>query len=249
MRANSIDYPVEKIRGWIEEGKTQAWIAEALARSVDSRITPKLIYKVCKKHRIQCHRTGPRSGSGHPNWKGGRRKNRNGYIEVYCPHHPVVAERNTRTNRPGAYKHPNNYYEEHRLVAERKIGRYLLPEEVVHHIDGDKENNNPDNLQVFDNNGAHLRATLAGKCPQWTDDGKARIQAGVDAVAHTRRTMREHGAPLSLQTKIRPIAELLESGLSPSQTACTLGIPQAQNHPTQGRDEGQRSETPAPIGQ
>jgi hypothetical protein len=40
---------------------------------------------------------------------------------------------------------------------EAKLGRYLTPEEVVHHIDGDKENNDPDNLMLFANNGEHTR--------------------------------------------------------------------------------------------
>lgn len=38
---------------------------------------------------------------------------------------------------------------EHRRVARVKIGRELQPNEVVHHIDGNKRNNNPNNLQVM----------------------------------------------------------------------------------------------------
>lgn len=38
---------------------------------------------------------------------------------------------------------------EHRVVAERKIGRPLLPGEIVHHIDGDIHNNDPANLEVM----------------------------------------------------------------------------------------------------
>lgn len=37
----------------------------------------------------------------------------------------------------------------HRIVAEEKLGRPLKPGEVVHHIDGNKRNNNPENLMVF----------------------------------------------------------------------------------------------------
>lgn len=37
---------------------------------------------------------------------------------------------------------------EHRVVAERTLGRALRPGEVVHHIDGDKRNNAPGNLMV-----------------------------------------------------------------------------------------------------
>lgn len=44
---------------------------------------------------------------------------------------------------------------EHRIVAEEKIGRKLKPGEVVHHIDGNKRNNSPDNLIVFSSQAEH----------------------------------------------------------------------------------------------
>ena len=38
---------------------------------------------------------------------------------------------------------------EHRVIVEKKIGRYLNFNEVVHHIDLNPLNNNPDNLEVM----------------------------------------------------------------------------------------------------
>lgn len=38
---------------------------------------------------------------------------------------------------------------EHRVVAERMLGRALQPGEIVHHIDHNKRNNDPSNLQVM----------------------------------------------------------------------------------------------------
>lgn len=37
---------------------------------------------------------------------------------------------------------------EHRLVMEKVLGRELLPTEHIHHMDGDKLNNDPSNLQI-----------------------------------------------------------------------------------------------------
>ena len=39
--------------------------------------------------------------------------------------------------------------DEHRHIMEEKLGRKLLPTEVVHQIDGNKLNNDPDNLQIM----------------------------------------------------------------------------------------------------
>jgi hypothetical protein len=62
----------------------------------------------------------------------------------------IINKSHPRANADGAvYMHV--------IVAEEKLGRYLLPEEVVHHKDLNKLNNNPDNLMIFASNSDHSR--------------------------------------------------------------------------------------------
>lgn len=76
----------------------------------------------------------PRFGIDHHNWTGGRTISEHGYVKVKAPGNPMV-------DRSG-------YVYEHRLVASEMLGRSLLSSEIVHHIDGNKQNNSPDNLRV-----------------------------------------------------------------------------------------------------
>lgn len=75
-----------------------------------------------------------RNGEQAANWRGGRQV-RNGYIMIYVPDHP-------RATKAGAVF-------EHIVVAEKKIGRSLLPGEVVHHINEIPDDNRPENLEVM----------------------------------------------------------------------------------------------------
>lgn len=57
--------------------------------------------------------------------------------------------------KPDTYRKRNSRHE-HRVVAESMLGRPLLRGEIVHHIDGNKHNNAPENLQVM-TQADHLR--------------------------------------------------------------------------------------------
>lgn len=81
-------------------------------------------------------------GDKHPCWKGGRRIVAEGYVAIYCPSHPHVDKQ--------------GYVLEHRLLMEKHLGRTLLPSEVVHHIDGNGQNNIIENLLLFHNQGEHM---------------------------------------------------------------------------------------------
>jgi len=66
--------------------------------------------------------------------------------------------RHSRLNS-GNNKTYSKYYgrHTHRVVAEKMLGRALNPDEVVHHIDGNIRNNEPENLYVFPSKQEHSR--------------------------------------------------------------------------------------------
>lgn len=46
---------------------------------------------------------------------------------------------------------------------ENHLGRYLLPNEIVHHIDENKLNNNIENLKLFNSMAEHMSFHMKGK--------------------------------------------------------------------------------------
>ena len=95
-----------------------------------------------------------RNGEKHGGWKGGRYKHSKGYIYVYQPSHPYATD---------------GYVFEHRLVMEKYLGRYLLAIEDVHHINGIKNDNRIENLELM-THGQH--STWTQKTVRWASHQK-----------------------------------------------------------------------------
>ena len=86
----------------------------------------------------------------------------NGYIEFYLPEHHRAAK-------------GSGCVYEHVLVAEDMLGRELLPEEVVHHKDENRSNNDSTNLMVFATKNDHA-AYHAGAEAELQENGSYKCQ-------------------------------------------------------------------------
>lgn len=74
-------------------------------------------------------------------WKNGKQFF-GGYVFLLMPEHPYNIK---------------GYIREHRYMAECILGRFLESEEVVHHINGIKDNNHPENLYLFSSESEHQK--------------------------------------------------------------------------------------------
>ena len=93
----------------------------------------------------QLRRLSPKSRIGENNgrWKGGRIQHKpNYYVQVWQPSHHFASKQ--------------GYVPEHRLVWEQTHNACLLKKSHVHHINGIKDDNRPENLQAMTQK-QHLR--------------------------------------------------------------------------------------------
>jgi len=94
-------------------------------------------------------------GKEHPAWKGGRHVLPEGYIRVSLeaddPFSPMAAG-------------ITHYVLEHRLVMAKHLNRCLLPGEIVHHLNGIKDDNRIENLELTPSPGIHSKSLGCAKC-------------------------------------------------------------------------------------
>ena len=99
-------------------------------------LTPRYVRKVLLKLDLPRRGEGAQPGAANHQYKTGRRIDLDGYVLVTAPKgHPYARHRANRDTK---------LIFEHRLVLEQKLGRYLLPEEVVDHVDGLTLHNSPE---------------------------------------------------------------------------------------------------------
>lgn len=95
---------------------------------------------------MSVHQTGEKNGQ----WKGGRSVASNGYVLV-------------RVGKDHHLADVRGYAYEHRLVAERMLGRRLRKGEQIHHKNGDKTDNRPENLEVAESLTHHRALHRSGR--------------------------------------------------------------------------------------
>ena len=148
---------IEQVRALADGETSSTEIAEILGRE------PRHIRKILTTHNLPRLREGARRGDDNHQFAGGRRITLNGYVLVTPP-----AGWQTAKPRPGRSA---GYMFEHRYVMEQALGRPLEDTERVDHVDGLTLHNHPNNLRLFASNAEHLKATLTGRAPQWSEAG------------------------------------------------------------------------------
>ena len=161
-KPNKKSHLTEDILSFSGKGIKSADIAKTLGCSA------KHVQNMLRIHNADRLGRGALNGCANPSYKHGRKIDRDGYVLVSAPlNHPYARKRNDRNH---------GLIYEHRLVMEDKLRRYLSQKEIVDHIDGLRLHNDPSNLRLFDSNADHLKATISGQVPQWSQKGSERMK-------------------------------------------------------------------------
>jgi len=100
-------------------------------------------------------------GADNPSWKGGRTKTPYGYVLITLSlDSPYLGM--ARKHR-GGDNCTSFCILEHRLVIAQHLGRCLKSSEIVHHINGIKDDNRLENLELLNDHLHHLPYTMLEK--------------------------------------------------------------------------------------
>lgn len=123
----------EKHRDFVLEKGLAGWPLRKIGKQIGS--SAKTVKKFLSLNGVVREYKNTYCGEWNPCWKGGRRIDDGGYVQILKPDHPCSTQ--------------NGYIPEHRLVMEELIGRVLFDHEKVLHKNGDKTDNRPENLELF----------------------------------------------------------------------------------------------------
>lgn len=149
---------IERIKQVADGKLTSKQIAEIVGS------TPKYVQRQMLAHDLpRLQQRLPMYGAANKAWVGGRAIDLGGYALVNAPESHPLARRG------------GSIYE-HRIVMEKTLGRFLSRQEVVDHIDGVTIHNHPDNLRLFASNRDHMKATISGQIPSWSEEGRNKLR-------------------------------------------------------------------------
>ena len=94
-----------------------------------------------------------KKGQKGANWKGGKHKDHHGYWYIWKPTHHRALKK--------------GYVKPCILIAEQKLSRPLINTEIVHHIDGRKDNDSPSNLVVISDTQHRREHTVDNVHKRW----------------------------------------------------------------------------------
>jgi hypothetical protein len=167
----------------------------------------------------QCAACRPTANEANGNWKGGRTRHKAGYVMIRVPDHPR------------AKKSP--YVFEHIPVAEELLGRFLEAGESVHHRNGVRDDNRPENLELS------------------TKPQPAGIRVS-DAIAWAVEILERYvgegdGAPPTMLESARALLEV--AGVEPASSETLVGLLRAQPVIRSRASASHRrcTEAPAPV--